>query len=397
MNNASIYVWDTTQFPELKQGSDSNLKQATKDFEKLRRIPMDAISPSIIELGKRLSAEAETINYSDVFIDSYLNAENEIPDQPKLGAVAIPSPDVSQVEAPIPVEQLFDSELLSVMRPMAKELGLVIYDLRGAVYYPDGNIYPPKLAKAVEKQDQVEEQLRQNAKIYQPNEKLPSKYKDFELLVIPFIHECMLKNGYKTLGKSKANSIPYYYKQFKHHKVVITMGGNGTFGDFLLNANLYYFIPKFDEYYKQIDEIHVQKVHDSDFTGKNNKLEPSIGLLMVFHYLSIQGLQKQIEVTLISTLEKRLQEIQDTDILKLFEIYHQKSREDHERGYTVVDPDREILLAKLANHPNFDELMKEYQGYVDIARPHLIDRIVPRWQKMLEIIDNVEPVVVKFF
>lgn len=393
MNNASTYIWDIAQFPELKQGADSNLKQATKDFEKLRQTSVDAISPNIIELSKRLSAEATSLNYSDVFIDSYLNAENEIPDQPKFGAVAIPSPDVSQVEAPIPVEQLFNTELLSVMRPMAKELGLVIYDVRGAVYYPDGNIYPPKLAKAIEKQDQVEEQLRQNAKIYQPNAELPNKYKDFELLVIPFIHECMLKNGYKTLGNVKANAIPYYFKQFKHHKVVITMGGNGTFGDFLLNANLYYFIPKFDEYYKQVDEIHVQKVHNSDFTGKTNKLEPSISLLMVFNYLNIQGLQKQIEATLISTLNKGLQEIEDTDILKLFEIYHQKSCENHERGYTVVDPDREILLAKLANHPNFDELMREYQGYVDIAKPHLIDRILPRWQKMLEMIDDVKPIV----
>ena len=175
MNNASIYVWDTAQFPELKQGADSNLKQATKDFEKLRQTPVDVISPNIIELGKRISAEAESMSYSDVFMDSYLNAENEIPDQPKFGAVAIPSPDVSQVEAPIPVEQLFNSELLSIIRPMAKELGLVIYDVRGAVYYPDGSIYPPKLAKVVEKQEKLEREISQNAHLYQPNAELPSK------------------------------------------------------------------------------------------------------------------------------------------------------------------------------------------------------------------------------
>ncbi len=62
------------------------------------------------------------MNYSDVFIDSYLNAENEIPDQPNLEAVAIPSPDVLQVKAPF-VEHLVNSELLRVIRLMARDLG----------------------------------------------------------------------------------------------------------------------------------------------------------------------------------------------------------------------------------------------------------------------------------
>lgn len=394
MNNASTYIWDIAQFPELKQGADSNLKQATKDFEKLRQTSVDAISPNIIELSKRLSAEATSLNYSDVFIDSYLNAENEIPDQPKFGAVAIPSPDVSQVEAPIPVEQLFNSELLNVIRPMAKELGLVIFDVRGAVYYPDGSIYPPKLAKAVEKQDQVEEQLRQNAKIYQPNAELPNKYDDFEALIYPFVHECMIKNGYTTLGKVKANEIPHYSKQFKHFRAIITIGGSGSYGDFKLNGNLFYLIPKFDEYYKLIDSEYVEKVHKENFPNTNSISKPSVGLLMVFRYLRVEGLQSQIEETLIATLHKRLEEINEIDtLLKLFELYHERSLHDAQYGHTVTLPDREILLAKLANHPNFDELMREYQGYVDIAKPHLIDKILPRWQKMLEMIDDVKPIV----
>ena len=91
----SIYLWDTAQFPELKAGADSSLKQATKDFERLKTTPVDAISSNILELGKRLTAEATTMGYSDVFIDSYLNAENDIAYQPKFGAVAIGEPDTS--------------------------------------------------------------------------------------------------------------------------------------------------------------------------------------------------------------------------------------------------------------------------------------------------------------
>ncbi len=225
MNNASLYVWDTAQFPELNQGIDSSLKQATQDFEKLRQTFVEEISPNIIELGERISAEARSMNYSHVFIDSYLNARNEIPDQPKLGAVAIPSPDVSQVEAPIPVELLFNTELMGVIRPMAKELGLVIYDVRGVVYYPDGSIYPEKLAKIIKKNDELERQRRENAKIYQPNAKLPSRYDDFRKLIIPFIDKCMLEHGYSTLGQVKANEIPRYYKQFKHFDVAIEFWG----------------------------------------------------------------------------------------------------------------------------------------------------------------------------
>ncbi|OBX84231.1 hypothetical protein [Faucicola atlantae] len=358
MNNASIYVWDTAQFPELKQGADSNLKQATKDFEKLRQTPVDVISPNIIELGKRISAEAESMSYSDVFMDSYLNAENEIPDQPKFGAVAIPSPDVSQVEAPIPVEQLFNSELLSIIRPMAKELGLVIYDVRGAVYYPDGSIYPPKLAKVVEKQEKLEREISQNAHLYQPNAELPSKRDDFQKLFVPLLSQELTKWGF-SLNETKKNFL-YFKKKTEFGEITWIFEITGSYGYFIIKYYATILAKQAEKIYtemrEKIDSFKKVEIDAIFMKGSSYKGEKQLGIV------------KELIPEILDDAKCLLDLKSYADLLVI-------SLEGEK--YPSFYPIDSLLLAKLSHNENeYERLITKYPEKIDKKLIEVIDTII---------------------
>ncbi len=52
----------------------------------------------------------------------------------------------------------------------------------------------------------------------------------------------MLTNGYAPLTPFTDNKLPDCAKNFKRYQAVITLGGDGAYGDFKLTANLYYVI-----------------------------------------------------------------------------------------------------------------------------------------------------------
>ncbi len=152
-----------------------------------------------------------------------------------------------------------------------------------------------------------------------------------------------------------------------------------------MTATLYYLIPQFDKYYKLVDSKRVQEIHNSNFPNTDTVSEASIYPLWPLHYLTISGLQRSIEDVLIATLQKELDEIEEMTLLKLFEIYHEKLMDDVKRGYNIMGADENIILAKLANHPNLDTILKEYQGYIETSHSQNQEK----WQKMLAIIDTV--------
>ena len=139
-----FFTWDTAQIsPDLP--TITSFEDAQQIFEKLRNTDVASVSDNILELGKRLEAEPLTRNYTEDFDDTYLNTLNHINAQPPKLAIELPSPRYAHGEA------------LDVLRPICRELGLVFYDSLGAVFLPNGDIYPPSIAKYIKKEEEKSE------------------------------------------------------------------------------------------------------------------------------------------------------------------------------------------------------------------------------------------------
>lgn len=371
MSAQTFFVWDIHQIT-CTPSKDSSWEQATHDFEALRQQPVNTISPNIIELADRLVDEARTSDYSEVFYEAYVNTNLEMKTHPKTACVAIPTPEALHGEA------------LDVIAPLCEELGLVFYDTRGMVAYPDGTIYPPNIARGMTLLKEKRALAKQSADIYKPEIDVPRDKEDFEKILHPFMHDCLERYGYQSNQISSANDIDYLKvdgctKAMPYGHVRLTGGAEGRNGYFRLKIHAYFVSPAFEEIY--------------------DKVSPPTELIQQFPYLKLHYInvcdrnfadkQKQIPEFINTELASKLDEADKIDSYnQLFLLLHNRIARGHSYGESV---DKHLILAKLAGREDFDELVIQYRDLIDNSpNEYAKNRMNERWDKLLEILSTVE-------
>lgn len=372
MSVQTFFVWDIQQVA-CTPSKDSSWEQATHDFEALRQQPVDDISPNIIELADRLVAEVLTSDYSDIFIDSYSSADIEVGNHPKTACVAIPTPEALHGEA------------LDVIAPLCEELGLVFYDTRGMVAYPDGTIYPPNIARGMALLKEKRALEKQSADIYKPGAQVPRDREDFEKILHPFMHECLKRYGYQSSQVSKDNVIDFLKvnvctKAMPYGHVRLVGGTGGNNGYFGLSIDAHFVVPAFEEIYDKI--LPSNELFEE---GSYRKLD----------YINIcnrrfSDKQKQIPEFINTEFASKLDEVDKIDSYnQLFLLLHNQIARGHSHGERV---DKQLILAKLAGREDFDELVIQYRNLIDNApNDYIKNRMNERWDRLLEILSTVEP------
>ena len=372
MSAQTFFVWDIQQVT-CTSSKDSSWEQATHDFEALSQQPVDEISPNIIELADRLVDEARTSDYSEVFYEAYVNTNLEMKKHPKTACVAIPTPEALHGEA------------LDVIAPLCEELGLVFYDTRGMVAYPDGTIYPPNIARGMALLKEKRALAKQYADIYKPEADVPRDREDFEKILHPFMHDCLERYGYQSNQISSANDIDYLKvdgctKATPYGHVRLTGGAEGKNGYFRLKIHAYFVSPAF------------AKIYD--------KVSAPTKLSQQFPYLKLDYInvcdknfadkQKQIPEFINTEFASKLDEVDKIDSYnQLFLLLHDKIARGHSHGERV---DKQLILAKLAGREDYDDLIIQYRELIDNSpNDYVKNRMNERWDRLLEILSTVEP------
>lgn len=372
MSAQTFFVWDIQQVT-CTSSKDSSWEQATHDFEALSQQPVDEISPNIIELADRLVDEARTSDYSEVFYEAYVNTNLEMKKHPKSACVAIPTPEALHGEA------------LDVIAPLCEELGLVFYDTRGMVAYPDGTIYPPNIARGMALLKEKRALAKQSADIYKPEADVPRDREDFEKILHPFMHDCLERYGYQSNQISSANDIDYLKvdgctKATPYGHVRLTGGAEGKNGYFRLKIHAYFVSPAF------------AKIYD--------KVSAPTKLSQQFPYLKLDYInvcdknfadkQKQIPEFINTEFASKLDEVDKIDSYnQLFLLLHDKIARGHSHGERV---DKQLILAKLAGREDYDDLIIQYRELIDNSpNDYVKNRMNERWDRLLEILSTVEP------
>ncbi|MBP3946627.1 hypothetical protein [Psychrobacter sp. K31L] len=372
MSAQTFFVWDIQQVT-CTSSKDSSWEQATHDFEALSQQPVDEISPNIIELADRLVDEARTSDYSEVFYEAYVNTNLEMKKHPKSACVAIPTPEALHGEA------------LDLIAPLCEELGLVFYDTRGMVAYPDGTIYPPNIARGMALLKEKRALAKQSADIYKPEADVPRDREDFEKILHPFMHDCLERYGYQSNQISSANDIDYLKvdgctKATPYGHVRLTGGAEGKNGYFRLKIHAYFVSPAF------------AKIYD--------KVSAPTKLSQQFPYLKLDYInvcdknfadkQKQIPEFINTEFASKLDEVDKIDSYnQLFLLLHDKIARGHSHGERV---DKQLILAKLAGREDYDDLIIQYRELIDNSpNDYVKNRMNERWDRLLEILSTVEP------
>ncbi len=372
MSAQTFFVWDIQQVTCIPS-KDSSWEQATHDFEALRQQPVDTISPNIIELADRLVDEARTSDYSEVFYETYVNTNLEMKTHPKTACVAIPTPEAMHGEA------------LDVIAPLCEALGLVFYDTRGMVAYPDGTIYPPNIARGMALLKEKRALAKQSADIYKPEAQVPRDREDFEKILHPFMHDCLKRYGYQPSQVSSANVIDFLNidgctKAMPYGYVRLTGGAEGKNGYFTLKTHAYFVSPAFEEIYDKVSP-------PTELTRQSPYLK--------LHYINVcdksfSDKQKQIPKFIDTEFVNKLNEVDKIDSYnQLFLLLHNKIARGHSYGERV---DKQLILAKLAGREDFDELIIQYRELINNApNDYIKNRMNERWDRLLEILSTVEP------
>ena len=372
MSAQTFFVWDTQQVTSIPS-KDSSWEQATHDFEALSQQPVDDISPNIIELADRLVDEARTSDYSEVFYEAYVNTNLEMKKHPKTACVAIPTPEALHGEA------------LDVIAPLCEELGLVFYDTRGMVAYPDGTIYPPNIARGMALLKEKRALAKQSADIYKPEAQVPRDKEDFEKILHPFMHDCLECYGYQSNQISSANDIDYLKvdgctKAMPYGHVRLTGGAEGKNGYFILKIHAYFVSPAFEEIYDKVSP-------PTELTRQSPYLKLDY---MNVCYSSFSDKQKQIPEFINTEFVSQLDEVDQIDSYnQLFLLLHDKIARGHSHGESA---DIQLTLAKLAGREDFDELVTQYRDLIDNSpNDYVKNRMNERWDRLLEILSTVKP------
>ena len=372
MSAQTFFVWDIHQIT-CTPSKDSSWEQATHDFEALRQQPVDDISPNIIELADLLVNEARTSDYSEVFYEAYVNTNLEMKTHPKTACVAIPTPEALHGEA------------LDVIAPLCEELGLVFYDTRGMVAYPDGTIYPPNIARGIALLKEKRALAKQSADIYKPEADVPRDREDFEKILHPFMHDCLKRYSYQRSQVTSANVIDSLNvdgctKAMPYGHVRLTGGAEGKNGYFRLKIHAYFVSPAFANIY--------------------DKVSPPTELRQQFPYLKLDYInvcdrnfadkQKQIPEFINTEFASKLDEVDKIDSYnQLFLLMHNRIARGHSYGESV---DKHLILAKLAGREDFDELVIQYRYLIDNSpNDYVKNRMNERWDRLLEILSTVKP------
>ena len=372
MSAQTFFVWDIQQVTCIPS-KDSSWEQATHDFEALRQQPVDTISPNIIELADRLVDEARTSDYSEVFYEAYVNTNLEMKTHPKTACVAIPTPEALHGEA------------LDVIVPLCEELGLVFYDTRGMVAYPDGTIYPPNIARGMALLKEKRALAKQSADIYKPEAQVPRDREDFEKILHPFMHDCLERYGYQRSQVTSANVIDSLEvdgctKPMPYGHVRLTGGAEGKNGYFILKIHAYFVSPAFEEIYDKVS-LPTELTRQSPYL----KLD-----YMNVCYSSFSDKQKQIPEFINTEFVSKLDEVDQIDSYnQLFLLLHNKIAKGHSHGESA---DIQLILAKLAGREDFDELVTQYRDLINNSpNDYVKHRMNERWDRLLEILSTVEP------
>ncbi|WP_351119435.1 hypothetical protein [Psychrobacter sp. SMN/5/1215-MNA-CIBAN-0208] len=372
MSAQTFFVWDIQQVT-CTSSKDSSWEQATHDFEALSQQPVDEISPNIIELADRLVDEARTSDYSEVFYEAYVNTNLEMKKHPKTACVAIPTPEALHGEA------------LDVIAPLCEELGLVFYDTRGMVAYPDGTIYPPNIARGMALLKEKRALAKQSADIYKPVADVPRDREDFEKILHPFMHDCLKRYSYQPSQVSSANVIDSLEvdgctKAMPYGHVRLTGGAEGKNGYFRLKIHAYFVSPAFEEIYDKVSL-------PTELTRQSPYLK--------LHYINVcdrnfADKQKQIPEFINTEFASKLDEVDKIDSYnQLFLLLHNRIARGHSYGESV---DKHLILAKLAGREDFDELVIQYRDLIDNSpNEYAKNRMNERWDRLLEILSTVEP------
>lgn len=372
MSVQTFFVWDTQQVTYMPS-KDSSWEQATHDFKALCQQPVNDISPNIVELADRLVEEARTSDYSEVFYEAYVNTNLEMKTHPKTACVAIPTPEALHGEA------------LDVVAPLCEELGLVFYDTRGMVAYPDGTIYPPNIARGMALLKEKRALAKQSADIYKPKAQVPRDREDFEKILHPFMHDCLERYGYQRSQVTSANVIDSLEvdgctKPMPYGHVRLTGGAEGKNGYFILKIHAYFVSPAFEEIYDKVS-LPTELTRQSPYL----KLD-----YMNVCYSSFSDKQKQIPEFINTEFVSKLDEVDQIDSYnQLFLLLHNKIAKGHSHGESA---DIQLILAKLAGREDFDELVTQYRDLIDNSpNEYVKHRMNERWDRLLEILSTVEP------
>ncbi|WP_440465397.1 hypothetical protein [Psychrobacter sp. ASPA161_6] len=372
MSAQTFFVWDIQQVT-CTSSKDSSWEQATHDFEALSQQPVDEISPNIIELADRLVDEARTSDYSEVFYEAYVNTNLEMKKHPKTACVAIPTPEALHGEA------------LDIIAPLCEELGLVFYDTRGMVAYPDGTIYPPNIARGMALLKEKRALAKQSADIYKPEADVPRDREDFEKILHPFMHDCLERYGYQSNQISSANDIDYLKvdgctKATPYGHVRLTGGAEGKNGYFRLKIHAYFVSPAFAKIYDKVSA-----------PTKLSQQSPYLKL----DYINVcdknfADKQKQIPEFINTEFASKLDEVDKIDSYnQLFLLLHDKIARGHSHGERV---DKQLILAKRAGREDYDDLIIQYRELIDNSpNDYVKNRMNERWDRLLEILSTVDP------
>lgn len=363
-----FFAWDTAQIsPDLQ--SITSIEDAQQVFEKLRNTDIANVSDNILELGKRIEAEPMTRNYSDDFDDTYFNTLNHINDQPPKLAIELPSPQYAHGEA------------LDVIRPICRELGLVFYDSRGAVFLPNGDIYPPNIAKYIEQEEEKKRLARIGANIYNPNVALPDRREDFREIAKPFIFDNARNYGFeleKIEDYAFQASKPKDYGECRLLVVV-----KGTLGCFEIEASGWPITPTLSEIFERFN-AHIKKIR-----GLEKVMSTSLRYVSVCDFY-VRGPQKALETQFVPNFNEGLYYLDGLNTYQdLFKYSDAKLRSGKDDNFHEV-----LLLAKISGHNDFAGLVKEYEVMIDrlndknYAKQHS-QKI---WDDLLVFAETVQPV-----
>lgn len=361
----SYYTWDPDMFPELSQKKCLSYQQARHNFEMLKTIAVDNISPKIIELGNLLVEEALDADYSDVFIRTYQNTANYIALQHHKAVIALPTPPSQHFET------------MEILRPLCAKLGLVLYDNDendGAIFFPDGSILPEHVATITTLFDNIAKAVSKQSVQYQENSLFPRKRQLFLQLIRPFIEDCLTPFGFEyneAISQTYHNkyTLGYYSKKTEFGFINLQFHVSGTMSNFSLNLFSYYEVPRLNEIYSQ---IYPPYFYLTNCILKINELNK-----MLFNTQ-----HKVIVEDFIPNLEKVVQRLDKINSYNdLFE--HLQS---HRRN-SIEDIDIYLILAKLAQRPDFEEIKEKY--HQTVLKDNRTYRLRSNWQKILEVLDTV--------
>ena len=248
---------------------------------------------------------------------------------------------------------------------------------------PNGDIYPPNIAKYIEHEEEKKRLARIGANIYNPNAEPPARREDFREIAKPFIFDNARNYGFE-LEKIEDYAFQAFNPKF-YGECSLLVVVKGTLGCFEIVSSGWPITPTLSEIFERFN-AHIKKIR-----GLEKVMSTSLMYVSVCNFY-VSGPQKALETQFVPEFNEGLDYLNGLNTYKdLFKHYDAKVRS---RKGTAKSFAENLLLARISGHSNYAGLVKEYEAMIDsLDDTHIAKKFSQKiWDDLLAFAETVQPV-----